>query len=129
LSTRHDDLYLVDIIEAADKLAAMLESASIESFLSDPILNSAAQHQLTIMGEASGRLQDPSIALMPDVPFHQVRGLRNRLVHGYFNVDLELVWAIATEGAPVLGAAAERALQSLFPDTYERLQARRKGEF
>lgn len=64
---------------------------------------------------------------MPDVPIAQVGGFRNRLVHGYFSVDLEIVWEVASVHTPSLALAAERALADLFPETYRRLQERRQA--
>ena len=64
---------------------------------------------------------------MPAVSIVQVSWFRNRLVHGYFSVDMEVVWEVATTHAPSLALAAERALADLFPETYRRLQERRQA--
>ncbi len=122
---RLDDLYLVDIIESAEKLTSMIGGIGEEAFKDDEMLSSAVQYLLIVMGEACGKLQPPTLAGMPSVAVAQVRAFRNRLVHGYFAVDLEIVWLVATEHVPLLANAAELALTSLFPDTFRKLQQRR----
>ncbi len=125
MSMRHDDLYLVDIIESAEKLAKMIQGVDTEGFKTDVKLTAATQYLLIVAGEACGKLQPSTVEAMPDVPMHQVRGFRNRLVHGYFDVDLDLVWEVAHDHIPPLQAAAELALERVFPDTFLRLQERR----
>lgn len=88
---RLDDLYLVDIIEAAERIARMIAPVEFSGFKDDEMLTSAIQYRLIVMGEACTKLQRPTRAQMPDVPIAQVSGFRNRLVHGYFSVDLEIV--------------------------------------
>jgi uncharacterized protein with HEPN domain len=129
LSTRPDDLYLVDVIEAAEHLAEMIQGCNQASFQTNDLLASAVQYRLIVIGEACARLQDETLGVMANAPFPQIRGFRNRLVHGYFTIDLGIVWEVASRHVPALASEAERALQELFPETYARLLVRRgQGE-
>lgn len=125
---RLDDLYLVDVIEAAERVGRMIANADSAQFESDELLSSAVQYQLVVIGEACSKLQPSTVAQMPETPITQVRGFRNRLVHGYFATDLSIVWEVASQHAPSLASGAESALQSLFPDTFLRLQEKRLAD-
>jgi uncharacterized protein with HEPN domain len=122
LSSRPDDLYLVDIIEASERIAAMVAEHDLKSFEADDVLTSAVQYQLMVVGEACGRIQEATSNVMVDAPIPQIRGFRNRIVHGYFAVDLAIVWEVATVHVPTLARSAEAALESLFPATFVLLQ-------
>jgi uncharacterized protein with HEPN domain len=63
-----------------------------------------------------------------NVPVDKVRGLRNRIVHGYFTVDNRMIYEIAVMHAPPMASEAERLLTRLFPMTFERLEQRRDQE-
>lgn len=128
MSSRPDDLYLVDIIEASDRVASMILSHNFEAFEQDELLNSAVQYNLMIVGEACGRLQESTLIAMPNAPISQIRAFRNRIVHGYFSVDLAIVWEVATVHMPLLATGALSALSTLFPETHARLEGRRRSE-
>lgn len=54
------------------------------------------------MGEAARTIGEATRAANPDIPWHQITATRNRLIHGYFDVDLDIVWAIVTVDLPPL---------------------------
>jgi len=58
--------------------------------------------QLEIIGEASRNLSDEFREDNPEIPWSQIIGMRNRIVHAYFNVDLEITWGIVTMDLPIL---------------------------
>lgn len=122
---RSDDLYLVDIIEAADSIAGMIAGKTAESFATDQVLSSAVQYQLMVAGEACSKLEEATLEFMPNAPIAQIRGFRNRIVHGYFAVDLEIVWEVASQHVPELASDAGTALKRLFPTVFSQLQERR----
>jgi uncharacterized protein with HEPN domain len=68
---------------------------------------------LQIIGEAAKALPDEVCALAPEVPWHKIRGMRNVLVHGYFDIDSDIVWDAATRDTPALKPAVERLLIKL----------------
>lgn len=124
---RLDDLYLVDIIEAGESLAEFLDTddATEAEFAADEMLAAAVHMKLLIIGEALSSMKEETRDRFVGVPVHQIRGLRNRLVHGYFTIDEGRVYAIATRHVPSLCAEAERVLEELFPETLKRLNERR----
>jgi uncharacterized protein with HEPN domain len=108
---RLDDLYLVDIIEAYSSIVRMIAGTTADEFLADERLSPAVQMRLVIMGEALSAMKPETREALVDVPVDQIRGLRNRIVHGYFTVDDRLIHRIATENAPGLAAWVSSVVQ------------------
>ena len=77
------------------------------------MLQSWFLRHLQIIGEASRGLPEDVRALSPEVPWSNIIGMRNILVHGYFDIDTEIVWAAATRDVPDIKPAVERLLQTL----------------
>ncbi len=68
------------------------------------MLRFALARCVEIVGEAAGRLSDEIRAVAPTVPWAAIVGMRNRLVHAYFDVDTEIVWKTVTVELPALAA-------------------------
>jgi uncharacterized protein with HEPN domain len=82
-------------------------------FVSDTKTADAVVRNLEVIGEAASRLPAGFRDLHPNIPWRQIVGLRNRIVHAYFDVDLEIVWTISREELPKLTAA----IRSLLAET------------
>jgi uncharacterized protein with HEPN domain len=78
----------------------------------DRVLSLALVRLLEIVGEAAGRVSEETRALHPEVPWPQIVGLRNRLIHGYDAVDYDILWQIITDDLPALVTLLETALSS-----------------
>jgi uncharacterized protein with HEPN domain len=109
---RRERLYLEDILAAADAIAEFVEGQQLEAFRADRMRRSAVTNQLTIIGEAVAHLSEEFKQLHPDIPWSDIKALRNIVVHNYFGVDWEEVWRAAIEDAPVLRARIARILGS-----------------
>jgi uncharacterized protein with HEPN domain len=77
---------------------------------SDRLLALALVRLLEIIGEAAGRVPPEEQARRPDVPWPSIVGLRNRLIHGYDNIDHDIVWQIVTTDLPALVLELSRPL-------------------
>lgn len=66
--------------------------------------------RLLFVGEAANRLSSESASLVPGVPWPEIRGMRNRLIHGYDSIDLSIVWETAKKDIPHLMAAVESVM-------------------
>jgi uncharacterized protein with HEPN domain len=84
---------------ARDKTRADLDS--------DRLLNLALTRLLEVIGEAAGRVPEDVRVRHPEIPWPQIVGLRNRLVHGYDSVDLDILWQIVISDLPPLIASIE----------------------
>jgi uncharacterized protein with HEPN domain len=105
---------LRDILEA---IAAIERYSNCEKkgFERDELLQSWFVRNLQITGEAARGISEEVRALAPQIPWHQIAGMRNVLVHGYFEIDTDLVWDAATRDVPALKPAIEQMLATLHP--------------
>lgn len=111
---RRDELYLSDIVEAADSIAAFLSGRDRQSFLQDDLLRSAVLHKLTIIGEAAARLSAEFRERHAEIEWPDIVGFRNIAVHAYFTVDWSIVWVTATQDAPQLRRQVSKILAAEF---------------
>ena len=95
-----DDAHLLDCWNAASRAIDFLGSADRESFRQDARTQSAVLHQLILLGEAVKRLSSELRQRNPDIPWKAIAGMRDKLVHEYDDVDLELVWSTLKKDLP-----------------------------
>ena len=99
---RDSSVYLEDIITAAERIAGYVTGHTRDSFAADPKTVDAVVRNLEIVGEAVKQVPADLRAQAPDVEWAKVAGLRDILIHAYFNVDMEIVWDIVTNKLPSL---------------------------
>ncbi len=95
MSERGDPLRFWDIADHIRFLERELDGVEREAFLQDRLLPNAVLYALQTIGEAANALSAAAKAQVPAAPWSGMRAVRNRLVHGYFAIDLEEVWRIA----------------------------------
>jgi len=81
-----------------------------EQFLQDPTLQRAFERSIEIIGEATKQLPDTFRAANPDIEWRSMAGMRDRLIHGYFSTDHQLVWDVVTTKVPALRDKLRRML-------------------
>ncbi|OGV73830.1 MAG: hypothetical protein A3K19_24655 [Lentisphaerae bacterium RIFOXYB12_FULL_65_16] len=108
MSERLTILLLDDIWEALEKVGRYTAGLSHDHFLHDEKTVDAVVRNLEIIGEASNRLPDELKANHNDVEWHKIVGLRNRIVHRYFGLDLEIIWTILEKDLPAFRSAIDR---------------------
>lgn len=101
---RRDDQRLIDIVEALDWIAKVVSGRTEADFVADETLCYAVAQRLTTVGEAVARLSPEIKVRHSSVPWQDIVGLRNILVHEYFGIHWPLVWQTAVDHAPVLRA-------------------------
>ncbi len=99
---QRDAHYLVDLFNHAHRIGQFLQGVSREEFDRDAQTRAAVQHHLLIVGEVAGRLTTRFTATHPEIPWHNLVAMRNRLIHDYDQIDLEIVWIAATARVPDL---------------------------
>jgi uncharacterized protein with HEPN domain len=99
---------LRDILEAARLIAAYIERTSEVDFCANTQQQDAVIRRIEIIGEAAAHLTDETRAAIPELPFRKMRGMRNIVAHDYANVDLKIVWEIATAHVPEICRVLER---------------------
>lgn len=96
-----DKLYLGHVLDAIEAILRYTRGGRT-AFLVDDMVQSAVIRQLEIVGEAVKQLSEEVTLSEPAVPWKQIAGARDRLIHGYFRVDLQAVWVIVERDLPAL---------------------------
>ncbi len=108
-----DQSYLLDIVKAAQLVELFVEGVDQETFDFDHRTQSAVIRQLEIVGEATKRLSDGLRDNHPEVPWRQMAGMRDILIHAYDHVDLNAVWNVTQQAIPDLIVAITAILSGL----------------
>lgn len=102
MSKRDAALLIEDMCVAMDKIARYTAGMERAAFLADEKTVDAVVRNLEIIGEAAKQMPEEFKALHAAVPWTQMAGLRNRIVHDYTGIDLELIWDIVQRSLPAL---------------------------
>jgi uncharacterized protein with HEPN domain len=97
-----DPASVLDIVLACRRLKGFVVGRSREDLDRDGLLQYAVLHAIALIGEGATRLSVEFRQAHPSVPWKDIIGTRNRIIHGYENVKLDIVWAIATERVELL---------------------------
>jgi uncharacterized protein with HEPN domain len=106
--------YLEHILSAIDRIQQYLAGKSKADFTADMILQDAVLRNLGIIGEASRKILAASpdfAALHPEIPLAKINATRNRIVHDYEEVDLDIVWNLVAHDVTVLRPSIVTALK------------------
>jgi uncharacterized protein with HEPN domain len=99
---------LRDILEASRLIASYVKDTAEADFRSDTQKQDAVVRRIEIIGEAAAHLSEETRRAVPELPFRKMRGMRNIVAHDYANVDLNIVWQVATVHVPEVCALLEK---------------------
>jgi uncharacterized protein with HEPN domain len=106
---KDDGVYLRHILEAIQDIQQYASVGRV-AFMTDTMRQDAIIRKLEVIGEAVKNLSDNSRQRRPDIPWRRIAGMRDRLTHEYFGVDLALVWVAVDRELPSLKTAVEELL-------------------
>jgi uncharacterized protein with HEPN domain len=109
---RSDRERLADILEAIEKIDRYV-SRGRQAFESDEMFQAWVVRNLQIMGEAANRISTETITRFPEIPWGKMIGMRHVLVHGYFEIDQDIVWSVVENDLPSLKMQIQTALKKL----------------
>ena len=99
---QRDDAFLLDILNAAETARKFSSNLTKKEFVESSLVQSGVLHQIIIIGEAVKRLSPEFRQNHPKIPWKFIAGMRDQIIHGYFDVDLDQVWNTVEKDLPEL---------------------------
>lgn len=112
MSKRKPDVYLQDILESIEHIQKFLDGISEDEFYENVEKQDAVLRRLEIIGEAVKHLPEEVREDHPDIPWRQIAGMRDIIIHEYFGVTLNMVWIVATDDILDLKTKVEEIIKS-----------------
>src|SRR6516162_4806300 len=112
-SMQRDILLLTEMIDAAEQARRLTADITVSQLKTDRQRRDALLWNFTVLGEAAGQLSDQLKDQFPEIAWQQPMRLRNRIVHGYWSIDLEVLHTTATEQLPAFVAGLRSVLSTL----------------
>lgn len=107
-----DPAYLLDMLISARDARRFIDDLSIQRFQESDLHQHAVAKAVELVGEAAARVSAETRAQHPEIPWHQIVGMRNRLVHDYVSLDLTVLWDVVHDHLPPLIAYLESVVPS-----------------
>jgi uncharacterized protein with HEPN domain len=112
------DLVLIgEMIDAAEQAVQLVNGLDLVELEGDRQRRDALQWNFTVLGEAANQISDETKARFPDIPWAQPTRLRNRVIHGYWSIDLEILHTTAEDHLPTFIGQLRSALAELQSET------------
>lgn len=110
---RDAKLYLTDILEAMSAIEEFVEGIDFETFVNDDMRSSAIIRKFEIIGEAAKSIPDDVKQRYPEIPWREMAGFRDKLIHLYFGIKYELVWETIKVRIPQVKPMIQKILDDL----------------
>ena len=105
--------YVQDIIDSIRDVESFIKGMSFEEFKKDRKTINAVVRSIEVIGEASKRIPATITADYPNVPWKKMAGMRDKLIHEYFGIDLEILWQVAKKDLKSIRPAIRIILKEL----------------
>jgi uncharacterized protein with HEPN domain len=113
MSKRDVRLLLYDILECIEKIEKYTKDMNFEDFVKNDLVADAVIRNLEIIGEAVKNIPEDIRSKYPDIPWKKIVGFRNIVIHGYFGVDLNIVWTVVRKHLKELKPKIESILKEI----------------
>ena len=98
--TRDVRVFVADVLESISRIEEYCRGFDSDRFLADGLVQDAVFRRLEVIGEAVKGIPDEVRAKYPQIPWKQIAGLRDVLIHGYFGVKVERIWTVIQDDLP-----------------------------
>jgi len=99
---KEDTVYLKHILDAISRIEEYIRKVGYKDFVKNHLIQDGVIRQIEIIGEATKRLSNEIREKYSDIPWKDIAGMRDKLIHGYFGIDIDAVWDTVKKDAPVL---------------------------
>ena len=110
MSKRDFRLYFEDILESTKKIEGYIANLTYDDFVKDNKTIDAVVRNLETIGEAAKQIDEETKKKYDDIPWREIVDFRNRIIHGYFVIDYEIIWQIISKDLPDLKQKIEKAI-------------------
>lgn len=110
---RNNKLYVKDILAAIEAIEHFVENCDFEEFKKNDLVASAVVRKFEIIGEAAKNIPGSLLKKYPQIPWKEMAGMRDRLIHFYFGVKYDLVWNTIQQIIPSIKPALEKMFDDL----------------
>ena len=97
-----DSAFILDILESARAIRAYVAGMTRQQFLREKQVQDAVIRRLEIIGEAAGRTSSDFRDAHPEIQWSVIRGMRNQMIHGYDDINMDVVWDTVEQNIPLL---------------------------
>ena len=111
MSKKADRPLVIDMIQSIEKVLEYTGGMDEAAFTADRLTRDAVIYNIQIIGEAASKLSDQIKSIHHEVPWHQVIGMRHRLVHEYGQVRIDIIWRVASIHIPPLLGQLKKILE------------------
>ena len=110
MKQNRDEIYLGDILDAIRRIEGYTTGVKKKEFIKHLMMQDAVMRQIEIIGEASNSISDEFQDKHPELPWFQMRGIRNKIVHDYRGINLQVIWDTVKNDLPALKKQVEKIL-------------------
>ncbi len=107
MKVRNDKLYLYDIMECCENIENFISDVSKDMFLANKMLQHALVRNIEIIGEAAKNLSEEFRVNNPQISWSEMMRMRDKIVHHYFKLNLDIIWQTVSQDVPKLKSAIE----------------------
>jgi len=107
---RAPEVFLKDILDAADKIEQFLGNMSYDEFMDNDLVSDAVIKNILVIGEAVKNIPDSLRISNPQIEWRKMAGMRDMLIHGYFTINYKIVWDVVKNKIPFLKVQIEQLL-------------------